>query len=293
MRIVFIGSVKFSEKALQKLILLNANIVGVCTLKESKFNSDHCDLTNLCKKNHILVKYAPNVNSSSNLEWIKSLNPDIIFCLGWSRLLKSELISIPKRGVIGYHPTLLPKNRGRHPLIWSLCLGEKETGSSFFFMDEGADSGDILSQRKIKIDTSDDANTLYNKMIDTALIQIEDFFPKLLSKTEIKIKQDHKKANYWRKRNQKDGKIDWRMTADSIYNLTRSLTRPYVGAHFEYENKLYTVWKSQVVFHEKQNIEPGKVIKSNDKQITVKAGENAICLEEIEPFINIEEGSYL
>ena len=55
-------------------------------------------------------------------------------------------------------------------------------------MDEGADSGDILSQRKIKIDTSDDANTLYNKMIDTALIQIEDFFPKLLSKTEIKNK---------------------------------------------------------------------------------------------------------
>ena len=191
MRIVFIGSVKFSEKALQKLILLNANIVGVCTLKESKFNSDHCDLTNLCKKNHILVKYF-NVNSSSNLEWIKSLNPDIIFCLGWSRLLKSELISIPKRGVIGYHPIITKKSRKTSTNL-VFVFRAKETGSSFFFMDEGADSGDILSQRKIKIDTSDDANTLYNKMIDTALIQIEDFFPKLLSKTEIKIKQDHKK----------------------------------------------------------------------------------------------------
>ena len=60
------------------------------------------------------------------------MRPDIIFCFGWSRLIKEELLKIPKKGVVGYHPAMLPKNRGRHPLIWALALGIKTTGSTFF-----------------------------------------------------------------------------------------------------------------------------------------------------------------
>ena len=68
-------------------------------------------------------------------------------------------------GVIGYHPAALPKNRGRHPLIWALVLGLKKTASSFFIMDERADSGDVISQEEIIINDDDDASSLYAKMI--------------------------------------------------------------------------------------------------------------------------------
>ena len=81
MKIVFIGAVKFSEKVLSYLVQLNADVVGVCTLENSKFNSDHCDLTDLSMSNMIKVKYTKNINSEENIEWIKSLDPDIIFCL--------------------------------------------------------------------------------------------------------------------------------------------------------------------------------------------------------------------
>ena len=105
----------------------------------------------MSRKNNIPVRYTPNINSEEVIGWISNLAPDVIFCFGWSGLLKKELLQIPPMGVIGYHPTALPKNRGRHPITWALNLGLKETASTFFFMDDGIDSGDILSQKKVLI----------------------------------------------------------------------------------------------------------------------------------------------
>src|SRR5210317_1180795 len=99
MRIVFIGTVEFSKIALQKLINLNAQVVGVCTKEKSKFNSDFADLRPLCEKNKIPYKYVDDVNSEDNYNWIKSLNPDIIFCFGWSNLLKKDILTSAPMGV--------------------------------------------------------------------------------------------------------------------------------------------------------------------------------------------------
>ena len=293
MRILFIGSVKFSEITLKKLIQLDSEIVGVCTLEESKFNSDHSDLSYICNQNNIPFIYAPKINSESALDWIRSLKPDVIFCFGWSFLLKEELLSIPPKGVVGYHPALLPKNRGRHPLIWALSLGLSETGSTFFYMDEGPDSGDIISQEKILISKNDNADILYTKMCEIASRQIESFYPLMLLNIEERVPQDENKSNYWRKRSLKDGKIDWRMSADSIFNLIKSLSKPYVGAHFEFEDDLITVWSAKIIDNKNSNIEPGKIIKNDPKGIIVKTGTNSIMLTNISPKINLKEGMYL
>jgi len=149
MKILFIGTVEFSKIALKKLIELNAQIVGVCTKEKSEFNSDFADLRPLCEKNKIPYKFTDNVNSKDNCDWIKSFNPDIIFCFGWSNLLKKNILTLAPMGVLGFHPSELPKNRGRHPLIWALVLGLKKSASTFFFMNEGIDSGEILSQKKL------------------------------------------------------------------------------------------------------------------------------------------------
>jgi len=282
MKIVFIGTVEFSLKALEKLINLNANIVGVCTKRNSKLNSDYADLTGICKKNNIPFRYVEDINSKENIEWIKHLNPDIIFCFGWSSLIKKELLNLPPMGVIGYHPTKLPQNRGRHPLIWSLVLGLEKSASTFFFMDEGADSGDILSQEEFKIEYTDDARSLYNKVIKIALKQIGDFLPKLMNNTYIKIKQDNSKANYWRKRTKKDGEIDFRMNSKAIYNLVRALAKPYIGAHLIYKEKEIKIWRVEEVKCNLKNIEPGKILEVKNNKILVKCYDNAVRILEHE-----------
>jgi len=293
MKIFFIGSIQFSEKILIHLIKIKANIKGVYTLKSSKNNSDHIDLTNICVKNNIPCKYTDNINSDESLDWIKSFEPDIIFCFGWSRLLKNELLTLASLGVLGYHPTLLPANRGRHPIIWSLVLGLDETASTFYFMDKDADSGNILSQYPISIKMNDNANSLYNKLIITAIKQINEFLPNLESNNYDCIIQDHSKANYWRKREIKDGQIDWRMTAQAIYNLVRGLSKPYPGAHFLFKGKNIKVLETKIVSDNKKNIEPGKVLLVDNNGIIVKAGEDSVCLIKTDPILKIEAGSYL
>ena len=276
MKVVLIGSVEFSLRVLEKLIAIDVDLVGVCTKKSSTFNSDFFDLKPLCDINEVPCLYVDNINSTKNVEWIKNLNPDVIFCFGWSSLIKKDILAVAPMGVIGYHPAKLPKNRGRHPLIWALALGLKESASTFFFMDEDADTGDILSQVDFEISYQDDAHNLYDKVVEIALIQIEEFIPALEKGTYTRIKQNEKESNDWRKRNELDGEIDFRMNSRSIYNLTRALTKPYVGAYIKFNETNYSVWKVKESNDFQENIEPGKVLRVFDKIFVVKSYDGAI-----------------
>ena len=293
MNIFFIGTVEFSKCTLAKLIEMKTQIVGVATKADSPFNADFADITHLCKKTNIPYRFVDNINDRDVIDWINSLHPDVIFCFGWSELIKKELLHLAPMGVVGFHPAALPQNRGRHPIIWALAFGLEETASTFFFMDEGADSGDILSQEFIKIAYSDDAQNLYSTIINIALRQIQEFVPKLESGTYIRIPQDHSKANIWRKRTKNDGKIDFRMTSRAIYNLVRSLTKPYVGAHVVYKGEEYKVWKSKERKSKAINLEPGKVLAVEDNIITMKTGDGSVDLIEHEFKIIPRVGEYL
>lgn len=276
MKIIFIGTVKFSRITLQKLIDLNAQVVGVCTKEKSEFNSDFEDLSFFCKKNGIPFRYLGKNILKDDYDWIKSLNPDIIFCFGWSHLLKKDILQLPPMGVLGYHPSQLPYNRGRHPLIWALALGLKKSASTFFFMDESADKGEILCQKDFDILETDDAQTLYNKMTDIALLQIGEFLPRLQENNYTTVKQKDELSNIWRKRVKIDGQIDFRMTSEAIYNLVRALTKPYLGAHVVYNGEEVTVWKVEKIYNVQENLESGKVLEVYDGRITVKTYDGAI-----------------
>lgn len=293
MRIVFIGTVEFSRCALERLLTIGAEIVGVCTLRESKFNADHVDLSAISEAHEIPWLYADDINSIEALSWMRDKAPDVIFCFGWSRLLRQDLLGVAPLGVVGFHPAALPANRGRHPLIWALVLGLERTASTFFFMEPSADNGDILSQRDILIDIEDDARTLYDKMTQTALKQIEEFMPQLAAEQFQRRKQDARVANTWRKRGVADGKIDWRMSACSIHNLVRALAKPYVGAHFVVNELEVKVWKTAVATNFPRNLEPGKVVIQTGTGPVVKCGEGAICLLVTEPVFAPIVGSYL
>ena len=284
MRIIYIGCVVFS-KELFELLLKNSNIkiVGLVTKKNSTFNSDHYDLSKSIINTNIPFKYVKDINELKIKNWIKNLKPDLIFCFGWPTLLKKDILNLPKIGVVGYHPTILPKNRGRHPIIWALILGLKETGSTFFFMDEEADTGKIINQSRVKIDIKDDANSLYLKLIEASKIQLTEIIENFISNKLIVFKKQSK-GNFWRKRSKKDGLIDWRMSELSIYNLIRGLTRPYSGAHFEYQGKEIKVWKCEIIRNNSTNIEPGKIISLTSKGIIVKTGDHSIHLTEFEDF---------
>jgi methionyl-tRNA formyltransferase len=269
------------------------NIVGCITQPDAGINADYVDISSICNQNGISLHKTRDINSTDTIDWVQNIKPDIVFCFGWSRLLKNEFLMIPPMGVIGYHPAELPKNRGRHPIIWALALGLDKTASTFFFMDEGADSGDILSQVPVEIRATDTARDLYERISLTAQRQIRDFLPKLESNTHNRVPQNHTDANYWRKRCRDDGEIDFRMADRVIFNLVRSLTHPYVGAHLIYKGKEIKIWRAEIVNCNLDNLEPGKILYQKNSGIVVKCGIGSIWIDCTEMISIPKVGEYL
>lgn len=290
---IVVGTVDFTASVIEKLVSIGHSPLGVVTRIMQGQHSDFFDLEPLCLEHGIPLLKNDSANSPEVLAWIKGFAPDIIFCAGWSEILKRSFLDLPKTGVVGFHPALLPANRGRHPIIWALVLGLKETGSTFFMMDEGADTGAILSQEIVPINIMDDAASLYSRIKTTAGMQLETLVPSIESGNFYRIAQDHTKANFWRTRTALDGKIDFRMSGMSVYNLVRALTRPYPGAHIEKKGIETKIWKVSLPVSAPANIEPGKIIWIEDKSILVKCGDSAVYLEEhcFDPFPKV--GDYL
>lgn len=283
LRIAFIGCVEFSHATLEFVLTLSGvDVVGVVTRGSSPGNADFRSLEDLAKQTSIPVHIAEGDDQNAIAAFLRGVRPEVVYCFGWPNLLKREVLQIPARGVVGYHPAALPRNRGRHPLIWALALGLEETASTFFMMDEGADSGHIISQDPIAIAASDNAASLYEKMTQTALDQIARFTPAIASGTQVARPQNSAESNTWRRRTRKDGEIDWRMPGKAIHDLVRALARPYVGAHCVFDGKDVRVWRADIGPPTPPNLEPGKVLDVTNGEILVKCWDRSVRIVEHE-----------
>lgn len=293
MKVLYIGCVTSSFEFLKSIFQNTAaEFVGVVTKVRSNYNADHHSLHIFCEEHNI--DWIDYQNNDQLIQYILKKKPDVIYCFGWSHLLPKEVYSIPPLGAVGYHPTLLPKNRGRHPIIWTIVLGLKETGSTFFKLTEIPDAGDILSQRKLKLDELETANSLYEKLITIGKNQIVELTHQLIEGSVFSIPQQESEASYWRKREKKDGLIDWRMSSEAILNLINALIKPYRGAHFEYEGKEIKVWKAEQI--EVSNIKdliPGQIVEVNDKFFVVKTSDKLLKIIDFEGDFEPIESIYL
>lgn len=293
MRILFIGTVLFSKNIFDEIRKSKNTIVGVIGKKNNKFNSDYFDMTKYAKKLNISGIYSSNINSKKTTSWIKKKNPNLIFCIGWNELIKKEILRIPSNGVIGYHPSDLPKNRGRHPIIWSLVLGLNNIGSSFYFMDEKADNGRVISKKMLKLTKNSNAYTVYKQLIKIGKKQVNKILIDF-KKNKIKsYKQKKLGQNLWRKRNFQDGVIDWRMDAKKIKDLVSALYKPYPGANFIVNGKIIILWKCKIVNNKTKNLEPGKILNYKNNKPIVKCGSHSLKLEKFEPKLNFKYIKYL
>ncbi len=291
---LFIGCVESSYVLLEAMLEKGYKVDGIITMESSAINSDFKSLVPLAEKYGIDYICTKNVNDEETVGFAKSKSPDVIYCFGWSRLIGKELLALPKYGVVGFHPAALPCNKGRHPLIWALVLGLKKTASTFFIMDEGADTGDIISQREVIIDETDDAQDLYNKVLEVAKEQVLTFTKEFAEDAVKPVKQNPNAGNAWRKRGRMDGQIDWRMSGHAIYNLVRGLTHPYVGAHFMAGDQEVKVWKCEYeLTDEYANLEPGKVLKVNSQtDFVIKAYDGIVHILDSDA-VSLKEGDYL
>ena len=282
MKIIFIGGVKFSYEILKTILENNWNISVVFSYDDSKKEkiSDFISLDELCSKYNLQNIKVDKINAQNNIEIIKKIEPDIILVMGWSQLLNSEIISIPKIGVIGSHPTELPKYRGRAPIPWSILKGLKTSALTFFFIEEGTDSGDILDQRSFKLSSNDDATSVYKKVESVGKEMIQDNLTKLQNGNYTRKKQDV--SNFienWEKRGPQDGIIDWSRNSQEIHTLIRATTHPYPGAYTIFNGSKLIIWGAE--FSNEQSNGVGKIMRVNNFNVKIGTGKGVIILKRI------------
>ena len=229
---LLIGKSLFSYVILQRLIKLNIEICGVITLNSRGYNDDFFDLTKICKQKKISLHKTNNINNDKSIKWIINKKPDFIFCFGWSQLIKGELIKVYKNKIIGFHPTKLPNNRGRSPLIWSIILNIKKSAITFFYINKGIDDGKLIDQSEFFISSDETSKSIYSKICKLALKRIPILINKIKKNFYLKPKKKSldNSGNIWRKRDYHDEIIDWRMTSKNIIQLINALGKPYCGA---------------------------------------------------------------
>ena len=280
-RSIFIGGIHLVAPLLKTLLKHDFGLKAVfCPNKNYCSNSDYLDLTTIVEED-VPCHIYDDVNSVENISLIASYKPTVIYAIGISQIINKQILNIPSFGVLGGHISMLPENRGCSPLIWTIANGLTESALSLIWLDKGIDSGKIAEQRKFTIEEHENAFDIYSKV---SLLYSSIFEHSLLPKFHKSIfpatpQEFSNISNRWRKRSFKDGVIDWRMSAKRIHNLIRALHHPYPGASFFHNNVEYKVWNSEIK-KANEKFEPGKILDINISRnvVTIKAGDNALCL---------------
>jgi methionyl-tRNA formyltransferase len=265
-----------------------AEIAGVVTLPGpiDPNRSGQCSFADVGAP---LVETA-DVNTPATIEAVRALRPDAIFVIGWSQLVRGDFIALAPHGVYGMHPTLLPRHRGRAPIPWTILAGLARTGVTLFeIVDPTADSGPIVGQVEVGVDSDETATTLFDKLARAHVELIRAFVPQLAAGTVTRTPQDPSRASTWPKRMPADGIIDWETRAPYLYDWVRAQTRPYPGAFTFLGEEKVVIWRARPVDWDGEAA-AGTVV---DDGPVVACGEGALLLEEVETSAPLEVGARL
>jgi len=210
------------------------NLVVTLPQEASHRHSDFVDLADPARAAGSPIFYTKNINAPETLDALRTEEPDLCLVIGWSQICRQPFREIARLGNVGFHPSALPKLRGRAVIPWTILTNQRETGSTLFWLDEGVDSGAILLQKLFPVAADETARSLHAKHISALELMLPEALSLLKAGTAPRIPQDLRQATYCAKRTADDGLIDWRLPAADVLRLVRACGDPYPGA-FTYQ----------------------------------------------------------
>lgn len=280
-KVLFIGSKRLGYAVLEKIYsIFPSKLFSVVTVDDS--NDGRSELNRFKEFSKRANKVLHMLKKPSELlPVIEQEKPDLCLVVCWYWLIKPELLAKVLKGFLGVHGSLLPKYRGNAPLVWPIINGEKQSGLTLFYFDEGMDTGDIVGRKTFEIQKNDTIKHILKKSESLAIELIDEFYPLLITGTAPRVKQNHSEATYCSQRRAEDGHVDWMLPNFRVHNLIRAQTSPYPGAFCYRENEKIYVWKSSLFPYPYSGI-PGVVVQTVDNSVVVTCGEGAICLYEVQ-----------
>ncbi|NYE58252.1 methionyl-tRNA formyltransferase [Carboxydothermus ferrireducens] len=283
MRIVYMGTPEFAVKPLAKLIS-HHEVALVVTKPDAAAGRGKKVISSPVKlfaqENHLRVITPLKFNEEVYRE-ILAVKPEVIVVAAYGKLLPREILNIPPYGCLNIHASLLPFYRGAAPIERCLMAGEKETGITIMYMDEGLDTGDIALQEKVAINQEITGGELREILAEIGADLIIEALKRLREGGLPRVPQDHQLATYAPPLKKEDEIIHWADSAEKIRNQIRALN-PVPGAYTVFRGKKIKIWKAKV--GEFSGKKPGEIIFADRKNgFLVATGERGLQILELQP----------
>ncbi|MCF8254207.1 MAG: methionyl-tRNA formyltransferase [Bacteroidia bacterium] len=244
LRIVFMGTPDFAVTILKTLVENNYNIVGVITAPDKPAGRGRklheSAVKHYAVSKNLNILQPTNLKDETFLNSLKMLNANLQIVVAF-RMLPQAVWQMPELGTFNLHTSLLPNYRGAAPINWAIINGETKTGVSTFFIDDKIDTGEMILQEEVLIDSEENAGSLHDKLMylgSKLVLKTVSLIKHGSVKTTPQIDSEPIKTAY--KLHKDNCKIVWEDSADNIYNKIRGLS-PYPGAWCTLMNKADTL----------------------------------------------------
>jgi len=284
MKIIFMGTPEFAVPSLKKLSENNYKPVAVVTGLDKKRGRGQKLISTPVKaaanKLNIPIIQPLDLKGAAFLRQIKSINADLV-CIVAFRILPGELLTIPKRGTINLHGSLLPKYRGAAPIQRAIMAGAKETGVTTFFIKKKVDTGNILLQESLEIGENEDFGSVHDRLSKLGGDLLLETVMRIESGGIEERTQDESLATTASKITASDLIINWSNSAKSIHDQVRGLS-PFPGISTKLMNIKIKIYNSEVEVESPGKFSPGEVASVTKDFFTVATGKDGLRILELQ-----------
>lgn len=284
MKVIFMGTPDFSTGVLESIIAAGHEVTAVVTQPDKPKGRGHemqfTPVKEVALKYGIPVLQPKRVRAEETVQALSEIPADIIVVVAFGQIIPKSILEMKKYGCINVHASLLPAYRGAAPIQWAVVDGLKETGVTIMQMDEGLDTGDMLTKVIVPLDEKETGGSLFDKLSAAgAKLCVETM--ELIEKGEVTPEKQGETTTEYAKMITKDlGKIDFSKSAEEIERLIRGFN-PWPSAYTKLGNKTLKIWAADVLTEEYEGAF-GEIIKVSKNEIFVKTGKGTLSLKEIQ-----------
>lgn len=284
MKIVFMGTPDFAVGALESLVEAGHDVVAVVTQPDKpKGRGKEMQQTPVkaCAVKHNIEVFQPvKIKTPEAVEVLKGYGADLFVVAAFGQILSKEILDMPKYGCVNIHASLLPKYRGAAPIQWAILDGEKETGVTIMQMNEGLDTGDMLTKVVVPIEDTDTGESLFDKLAEAGAKLLIETIPQIEAGTLKPEPQDDSVSTYAKMIKKEMGLIDWKKEAVVLERLVRGMNS-WPSAYTHFQGKTLKVWEAEVETCETDAV-PGSVVEVTKNSIKVQTGKDLLVLKQIQ-----------
>lgn len=285
LRVVFFGNSQsqFSNRHFQALLAAPCDLAGVVDVPSAERDSTHpvhegsSAFPQAAAQRNVACFEPVQPNQGEFVAKMKNLEPDLFLSVGYPKILRPALLSVPRRLAVNFHASLLPAYRGKHPVFWCLRHGERWSGLTVHVMDPGIDTGDLLYQLRLRTRRDDKVSSLYERIQARSVNLVSQLLADIENDTLVRTPQPREDGSYYSSVTEQNFHLDWTQSAETLRRWI--IITPGQCFSLVRGEPLYLM-KASAVSRSPQAA-PGEIVQINPRSVLVAAGEGLVHLSQI------------